>query len=133
MGAVAEYDRFYDEVVKWHNMPPWEAQAGMMKAEALLQEAGKTNPESAWLALMLVPALPKIYQAQARLDRRIAMLQTIEAVRLYAAAHDGKLPAKLADITDVPLPVDPATGQAFEYTLRKDGALLFAPPPPGVA
>jgi hypothetical protein len=66
----------------------------------------------------------------AGLDRRIAALRTIEAVRLHLT-EKGKLPEKLDDITVVPVPTDPLTGKPFEY--RRDGAaarLIVSAPPP---
>ena len=39
---------------------------------------------------------------------------------MYAAAHDGKLPDKLDDVTEVPIPNDPGTDRPFEYS-RGDG------------
>ena len=59
----------------------------------------------------LVPALQKVRRAQGRLEQRIALLRHVEALRLYAAEHDGKLPAKLADVS-VPLPRRPVHRQA---------------------
>jgi hypothetical protein len=56
--------------------------------------------------------------AEARLDRRVAALRVVEAVRLYAAAHDGKLPESLDRITEVPVPLDPVTGKSFGYRLE---------------
>ena len=44
-------------------------------------------------------------------------MRHVEALRLYAAGHDGKLPAKLSDIS-VPLPVDPVTGKPFDYAVE---------------
>ena len=57
------------------------------------------------------------------------MLQIVEALRLIDAT-DGKLPDRLEDIRAVPIPIDPITGKAFEYTLELDRAILYAPPPP---
>ncbi len=55
----------------------------------------------------------------------------MEAVRLYAAAHDGKLPASLDDVKDVPIPDDPVTGQPFGYRRVGDRAFLSSTPFPG--
>jgi hypothetical protein len=55
-------------------------------------------------------------------------LRVIEALRIYAANHQGQLPDKLADVTDVPVPNDPSTGKPFEYVRDKDAATLIAPP-----
>ncbi len=59
------------------------------------------------------------------------MLRCVEGLRLYAAAHDGKLPAKLADVP-VPLPVDPFTGRPFGYTLEAGTATVRGTPPAGM-
>jgi hypothetical protein len=47
-------------------------------------------------------------------------LRHVEALRLYAAEHDGKLPATLSDFC-VPLPIDPVSGKSFVYAI--DGAI----------
>ena len=58
-------------------------------------------------------------------------LRCVEAVRLYAAGHGGKLPPKLADVKEVPVPHDPVTGKPFEYKVSGDRATLFGPSPVG--
>ena len=58
-------------------------------------------------------------------------LRHVEALRLYAAEHDGTLPAKLSDIT-VPLPDDPFTGKPFRYEVAGNTAHLRGTPPPGM-
>jgi hypothetical protein len=67
----------------------------------------------------LLPHAPTARRGQRRLEQRVALLRCVEALRLYAAAHDGRLPAALAGV-GVPLPVDPLTGKPFAYEL--DGA-----------
>ena len=67
----------------------------------------------------LAPDVLKARRTQGRLEQRVALLRHVEALRLYAAAHHGRLPAKLADLP-VPLPDDPSTGKPFRY--RLDGA-----------
>jgi hypothetical protein len=62
-----------------------------------------------------------------RTERRFAALRTIEAVRLYAASHGGKLPAELADIKEVPVPNDPATRKPWLYSVDGDAATLRTP------
>jgi hypothetical protein len=78
-----------------------------------------------------VPFLSSVRNAQARVDQRIALLRHIEALRLHAAQHNGKLPAKLADVT-VPLPVDPFTGKPFRYEVVGNTAHLRGTPPSGM-
>jgi hypothetical protein len=77
-----------------------------------------------------LPSLHRVRRAQGRLEQRIALLRHVEALRLYAAAHDGKLPEKLADV-EVPLPVDPFTGKPFRYELQDGTAHLRGTPPKG--
>lgn len=109
-----------DEVIKLMNLEIWQA-------EAIL--ANKPADEPALLDVF-VPALAKIQQARGRLDQRIALLRHVEALRLYAAAHERKLPEKLTDCT-VPLPPDPFTGRPFKYTLEAGTAHLRGTPPRG--
>ena len=126
MYEVYDYDRHYDEAMKWHTQPPAVAAAGLEEFERQLKrEVADQGPAS--FARLLLPATQKVFQSSLRVDRRIAALQCVEAVRLYAAAHDGRPPAALVDITEVPVPADPATGKPFEYSRRADTAVLTAP------
>jgi hypothetical protein len=72
----------------------------------------------------LKPAHDKTELAAKRLDRHVAVLQCIEAIRHFAATHDGKLPDNLASITEMPLPEDPVTDKPFVYKIDKAGATL---------
>jgi hypothetical protein len=55
----------------------------------------------------------------------------LEALRLHAHQHGAALPAALADVK-LPLPVDPVTGQPFEYAVTDGVATLHgANPIPG--
>jgi hypothetical protein len=63
-----------------------------------------------------------------RLDREVASLRVIEALRMYAASHDGRLPARLEDIDQIPVPDNPATGKPFAYRLEGATAILELPP-----
>ena len=112
-----------DEIMKLMMLPTWQV-------EALAGPARRPKPEG--LFGSLVPFLTKVRQAQGRLEQRIALLRHVEALRLYAAAHDGKLPAKLSDCP-VPLPVDPFTGQPFRYELDGTTAHLRGSPPASAA
>lgn len=49
-----------------------------------------------------------------RFGRRVRLLQTVEALRDYAAKHDGALPDSLSQL-ELPVPIDPFTGELFEY------------------
>ena len=63
---------------------------------------------------------------QTALERALAALRVIEALRMHAAVHDGKLPDKLDDVTEVPIPNDPGTDRPFEYNRDGDTATLVS-------
>jgi hypothetical protein len=131
MYGLVLFEEIYDETYKWESFPYWEAQAGLAEARRHLYRMFEEQPEASGLAKLIFPALDKIMSARARMDRSLNLLQTVEALRL-AAAKIGKLPARLADIKAVPIPVDPITGKHFEYTLQNDEhAVLYGPPPAG--
>jgi hypothetical protein len=73
----------------------------------------------------------KMHLLMNRLDRHIATLQCIEALRLYAGTHKGNLPTRLEEITEVAIPNDPVTDKAFEYFVRDQRVVLKAEPPKG--
>jgi hypothetical protein len=120
--TVRTYDEFRDELFKWMLLPYWQAKTGIERSQRALHE-GRSR-EIVPLASLIIPAVASISQASARSERTIAMLRTIEALRIYGAAHDGQLPASLADVTDVPMPVDPFTGTSFVYRREGDAAVL---------
>jgi hypothetical protein len=66
------------------------------------------------------------------LERDIAALRVIEAVRMYAASHAGRPPKALSDIDRVPVPLNPATGKPFEYRLEGRTAILDLPASDGI-
>jgi len=66
----------------------------------------------------------KVYLLMGRLDRHVAALQCIEAIRLYAGSHDGRFPQMLSDVTDIMIPVDPLTKKLFSYKSNGSEAIL---------
>jgi hypothetical protein len=131
--ALAEYDRHFDEMAKWVNLPYWEARPGVIRAIESLKSSKARLMETGGIPLaeILIPAAQRVVLARARLDRRIAALRCIEALRLYAAAHDDALPTALEYVKEVPIPLDPITGKSFDYRLEDGKAVLSGPPPPG--
>jgi hypothetical protein len=128
------YDRLYDDMTKWYGLPYPEARRGLQKTDQDLRrlrgQISQLN-QAGILAGLLLPAITKVHFAGARVERHIDLLRCLEALRLHAAAHDGKLPDRLEDIKEVLIPQDPITGKPFEYTVRGNQATLYAPPPAG--
>jgi hypothetical protein len=58
------------------------------------------------------------------MERRIAALQCVEALRLYAGTHDDKFPEKFSDITEIKIPDDPVTKKPFSYSRTGSEAIL---------
>jgi hypothetical protein len=125
------YHRFADDFEKVWYMPFWESRERAEEVEAQLDKSrltsGAADREILPLVSLLLPALHAARSAQVRLDREIAALRVIEALRMYAAANDGKLPPALNNIKQVPVPLNPATGKPFLYRLEGDTAILELP------
>ena len=77
----------------------------------------------------LEPAYELARLKMKKLDRQVAALQCVEALKLYAGAHEGKFPNALADVTGVPVPPDPLTGKPFVYIRTGAEAVLKGPAP----
>ncbi len=116
------YEVYRDEGMKLMNLPAWQI-------EALTRHP--TLPRQSSLFDEFVPAVQKVRRAQARLEQRLGLLRHVEALRLYAAENDGRLPQKLEDIL-MPLPADPFTGKPFHYQVDGATVHLRGSPPPGM-
>lgn len=68
------------------------------------------------------------HASQTVMQRRIEALRAVEALRMYAASHDGTLPETLDAVEAVPVPADPSTGRPFTYRRDGDAAVLSSPP-----
>jgi hypothetical protein len=75
----------------------------------------------------------KVSLLTGRLGRHVAVLECIEAMRLYAAAHEGQFPEKLRDVTHVSVPDDPVTRKPFTYSRTGSKAVLEGPAPKGAS
>jgi tetratricopeptide (TPR) repeat protein len=72
----------------------------------------------------LKPAHDQVRKQMNHIDRKVAALQCIEGLRLYASSHDGKFPEKLDDVTEVKIPVDPVIKNPFSYKSTGSEAVL---------
>ena len=125
LAMVRFYDQWRDDSFKWIHLPIWQfrAKATVSSVDKLLAaKAGRYG----WIAAptqVLLPAVLAARTAVARSEQQIALLQAVEAVRLYAAANDGNFPASL-DALPVPGPIEPFTGKPIDYELLGDRAVL---------
>ncbi|MEA3227021.1 MAG: hypothetical protein U9Q07_13805, partial [Planctomycetota bacterium] len=126
-----EYLEMLDNMFKWFAFPYHQSRPYLEQGEGQIGKHHRDRGLKINLFTVMFPALYRIAFLQARLDRDIAILQTIEAIRLFAADNSGQLPRSLAEITFVPIPADPVTGEGFVYR-RTDArnARLEAPVSP---
>jgi hypothetical protein len=115
--TLRAYHAIRDDTHKWMLVPYWLAAPHLKQPTSSPAPLEADNPLLA-LIKMIEPTVKAARLAELRLDRHLDALQTIEAIRLHVASHGGKLPASLAEITEVPVPLDPATGKPFEYNLQ---------------
>jgi hypothetical protein len=117
-----ECDERSDDLFKTTILPIWQVEATIAQL--------KSNKEPALFADLLLPATQAVHRSRGRLEQRIALLRHVEALRAYAADHNGTLPAKLSDVS-VPLPDDPFTGKPFRYEVNGGSAHLRGSHPSG--
>ncbi len=123
------YEQARDDIFKWAGLPYWQGSKGMSESA--------WHPGIGWDKLRggipfstVLPAIESGFMVPARVERRLDVVQYIEAIRLYAANHNGTLPPNLEAITEAPVPIDPATGRFFDYKVDGSTATLSAPAPP---
>ena len=79
----------------------------------------------------LKPVHDRMRMIQRRANTRLNALQCLETIRHYAATHEGQLPETLSDMSDVEIPKDLMSGNAFEYHRTTTGATLQSAIPEG--
>jgi hypothetical protein len=131
--AYQEYREANEEGIKWMYIPEALNGAGFQKSLARCKQATERMDRLFFRGLLKglttddPLSLNSIYTAYGRFDRRIAALRCLEALRLQAEANEGKWPASLKEVTEVPVPNDPVTGKPFVYQRNGDRATLASP------
>jgi hypothetical protein len=121
-----DYDRSYDSLSKWLGLPYPQAIERLQHDELAIDNPDRQqgNP-----LLVFIPKYSKAFTMVTQDQRELTALQAIESIRAYAAAHNGQPPKSLDDLTDMPVPADPITGQPFIYQAREGGFTLDGPAP----
>jgi hypothetical protein len=119
------YHELYDDMYKAAYLPFLEAEPYYARGEKQLRSV-KNGP----LAIFphLIANVKAFHLSQPLLDRKVAMLRVVEALRLHAGVA-GRLPDSLAQVKGVPIPIDPYSGKAFGYELKGDTAELVGTVP----
>jgi hypothetical protein len=125
LAAVRYYNDMGDEVFKWSFLPHHKrpvAADPQWSVDRVLE-----NSESdEWFgrpARTLFDSSTAFANLPLRSSQTIAMLQTVEAIRMYGAVHNGQLPEDLNELP-VPAPLDPASGKLFAYVRAENEATL---------
>jgi thiol-disulfide isomerase/thioredoxin len=106
------YRERWDDLFKATYLPYPEARP-FYDAEIARRRSEETSHPLSLLS-GVAPAVPRLHEHAAEIDRRVAALRTVEALRLHAAAHGGRMPASLDAVDIVPVPLDPMTGKPFQ-------------------
>lgn len=124
-----------DESMKWAILPYDQGIAHLstlhdtLKRDGYLQADPSSLPERDPLLLSTVLwNTSGVNDAFIRRQRMVALLATIEAIRMQSVSDQRKLPQSLDQISIVPVPLDPARMKYFLYRVVGDHAELVAPP-----
>ena len=134
--ARDSHQQMMDESLKWNLIPfPEGSKRAAAVNNQLVRDGylpGNPNTIATRDPLLINARLGSVAnnvnEAQNRQPRLIALLTAVEAIRLHAAANGGQFPKSLADITVVPVPVNPASSKPFLYRVVDGRAELLAPP-----
>jgi hypothetical protein len=123
---VEHYRRLRERAWAAWELPFWEGHAD------LADRTAEINAERSKLGgNPLAYFFPQLAQARYQfclVDREIALLRTVEAIRDYAAHHDGNPPASLEEIKNLPIPIDPVRNLPFRYERHGQTATIEALP-----
>ena len=125
--AAREYRRVADEAEKWMYVPYYIAR--QREPESPFIEHGLAAASRGYgyvLANLLLPAVTSVRSAEARLEWQTRALQVVEALRMHAA-QTGKLPTSLDEVNVVPVPLNPATNEPYQYRLNGNTGVLDLP------
>jgi hypothetical protein len=114
-------------------LPPHQAIPALRQFDRQKVETLEKMGFPARAAPDLVTQNSGIYVLVWSVERKIDALRVIEAIRAHLATHDGKLPQRLSDITELSLPVDPLTNQPFDWKVSENVGRLSAASIPGAS
>jgi hypothetical protein len=122
---VDEYRRLADDLFKWAGVSYPLSMEGLQSDMLRFDRFRKEAPDNVLLRTMV--AMSTQFRQCAILDRETALLQSVEGLRTYAAAHNGRLPKSLDDLyPDTPVPFDPLLGKRFDYHTDGNNATISA-------
>jgi len=129
--SVYRFECLRDEYMKIVQLPYWQQKEYNM--DYLWNEFEVMTPLDA-MVRMLFPAVNACYPTLCRAKANVDVLRIVEAIRLYAAENDGRLPDSLDAIKSVPIPpIDPFTGKPYAYRIENGRGVIEYNPGYGVS
>ena len=120
--SFSRYQFMADEYQKILNAP---IDQKIKHAEAFAERfQGAQDELSYYLGMVYFRSYPSVWASMCDLDRELAVLRCIEAIRHHAAITGNQLPASWDELRDLPVPTDPATGKRFDYQRVGDHAMI---------
>ena len=126
--TARELRRLSDESVKAYLLPIEMRKPLMVARDRRFQQwvqEERWSSGGAMVASVFFPAISQVHEAEVRKLMTQQRLMTVEALRMHAATHEGKLPESLDQLDPVPAMPDPYTGKPFGYRVESiDGRAI---------
>ena len=126
--TARELRRVSDESVKAYLLPIEMRKPLMVARDKRFQQwvqEERWSSGGAMVASVFFPAIFQVHEAEVRKLMTQQRLMTVEALRMHAATHEGKLPESLDQLDPVPAMPDPYTGKQFGYRVESiDGRTI---------
>lgn len=126
--TARELRRVSDESVKAYLLPIEMRKPLMVARDKRFQQWVQEESWSsggAMVASVFFPAIFQVHEAEVRKLMTQQRLMTVEALRMHAATHEGKLPESFDQLDPVPAMPDPYTGKQFGYRVESiDGRTI---------
>ena len=119
--TARELQRMSDESVKAYLLPIEMRRPFMVNGDKQFRQwvqEERWSSGGAMFASVFFPAISQAHEAEIRRLMTHHRLMTVEALRMQAANHDGKLPESLDQLSPVPAMPDPYTGKQFGYRIE---------------
>jgi hypothetical protein len=126
---IEDYYTTFDDFSRLVHLPFPQSYPLMKAFELRLAEEAAQTPANTTrsLAAVVLPSMSRAVESPYRLERQVAMLRIVEAIRDHAAANGGRPPASLDEL-QLPVPEDCMTGEAFAYAVDGQTFTLTARP-----
>ena len=119
--TARELRRLSDESVKAYLLPIEMRKPLMVARDRRFQQwvlEERWSSGGAMVAAVFFPAISRVHETEVRKLMTHQRLMTVEALRMHAATHEGKLPESLDQLDPVPAMPDPYTGKPFGYRVE---------------